>query len=217
MMREMYLDDDPHLRFAKMAGAVPIDGVRDDYEPIRDIFKTVNLGALYWMTEHGMSERLGISILEARELLDRHQELFSTYWTWSRMVVQRAFDEGVIRARWGWECRVPKGSKFRTWANWPIQATAGDIMRLFIIYLDQCNVRILALIHDGFLLSCLKTEKPKLEAIIERARSIAVNQVLGDFPLKLDITWYDNGKFDDPKGREVWDLINTALLALNHA
>ena len=132
------------------------------------------------------------------------------------MVVQRAFDEGIIRTKWGWSCNVPKDSKFRTWANWPIQAAAGDIMRLFIIYLDQCNVQILAPVHDGFLLSCLKTEKPMLEAIVERARSLAVSQVLGDFPLKLDITWYD-GKFDDPKGREVWDLIHTALRSLHHA
>lgn len=88
-------------------------------------------------------------------------------------------------------------------------------MGLFIIYLDQCNVRILAPVHDGFLLSCLKTEKPMLEAIMERARSLAVSQVLGDFPLKLDITWYDE-KFDDRKGREVWGLIHTALLALHH-
>ena len=59
-------------------------------------------------------------------------------------------------------------------------------------------------------------EKSVLEAIIERARSIAVSQVLGDFPLKLDITWYDE-KFDDPKGREVWDLIHTALGSLHYA
>ena len=216
MMQEMYMDDDDaHLRFAKMAGAVPPNGRREDYEPIRDIYKTVNLGALYWMTEHGMSERLGISPVEARTLLNRHQELFHTYWVWSRQVVQRAFDEGIIRTKWGWSCKVPKDSKFRTWANFPIQAAAGDIMRLFIIYLDQCNVRILAPVHDGFLLSCLKTEKPMLEAIMERARSLAVSQVLGDFPLKLDITWYDE-KFDDRKGREVWGLIHTALLALHH-
>ena len=148
--------------------------------------------------------------------LIRHQELFNTYWTWSRMIVQRAFDEGVIRTKWGWSCNVPGGTKFRTWANFPIQAAAGDIMRLFIIYLDQCNVQILALVHDGFVLSCLKTEKSMLEAIVERARSLAVSQVLGDFPLKLDITWYDQ-KFDDPKGREVWDLIHTALRSLHYA
>ena len=60
-MQEMYLDGRSSFRFAKMAGAVPMDGVRADYEPIRDIYKTVNLGALYGMTEYGMSERLGIS------------------------------------------------------------------------------------------------------------------------------------------------------------
>ena len=199
-----------------MAGAVPMDAIRADYEPIRDIFKTVNLGALYWMTKHGMAERLGISLSEARTLLTHHEELFPTYWAWSRMIVQKAFDEGIIRTKWGWSCNVPKGSKFRTWANWPVQAAAGDIMRLFIIYLDQSNVRILAPVHDGFLMSCLKSEKPMLEAIVERARSIAVNSVLGDdFPLKLDKTWYDE-KFDDSKGSEVWELISLALQGLHH-
>ena len=158
-MRQMYLADDPHLFFAKMAGAVPPDGRREDHELTRDVFKTVSLGALYSMTEHGISQRLGISLDEARTLLGHHQDLFSTYWAWSRRVVQTAFDQGKIRTKFGWECSVPPYSKFRTWANWPIQAAAGDLMRLFIIYLDQRNVKILAPVHDGFLLSCLKSEK----------------------------------------------------------
>jgi DNA polymerase I len=132
-MCQMYMSSDPHLFFAKLAGAVPPDGRREDYEFVRDFYKTVSLGALYWMTAEGISERLGISLDEAETLLGQHKALFPAYWTWSRRTVQAAFDTGRIRTSLGWESAVPSDSKFRTWANWPIQAASADIMRLFII------------------------------------------------------------------------------------
>jgi len=215
-MRAMYESDDAHLAFAKMAGAVPADAVRDDHEAVRDVYKTVNLGALYWMTEHGMGPRLGIPIEEADSLLAQHRELFEVYWAWSRRYVQRAFDQGKVRTKFGWECTVPPDSKFRTWANWPVQAAGGDLMRLTVIYLDQQGVRLLAPVHDGFLISARKAEVEQVRRAVDLACETAVRQVLGDFPLRWDWTQYDQ-KFDDKKGREVWALIAQALVSLGRA
>jgi Tfp pilus assembly protein FimT len=66
------------------------------------------------------------------------------------------------------------------------------------------------------LLSCLKSEVEQLRRAVELARETAVRQVLGDFPLRLKLSWFDD-KFVDEKGQEVWDLISAALVALHRA
>jgi DNA polymerase I len=215
-MRAMYESDDAHLAFAKMAGAVPIDAIRDDYDMIRDMYKSVSLGALYSMTEYGISQRLNIPLDEATRLLNQHRELFEVYWAWSRRYVQRAFDLGKVRTKFGWECSVPPGSKFRTWANWPVQATGGDLMRLTVTYLDQQWIKLLAPVHDGFLISARKSEVEQVRRGVDLACGLAVRQILGNFPLRWDWTRYDE-KFDDKKGREVWAMIGEALTGLGRA
>jgi DNA polymerase I-like protein with 3'-5' exonuclease and polymerase domains len=209
-MREMYLTDDAHMAFAIMAGAILAGATDETLRRIRKIYKTINLGVLYGQTEYGISDRLGISLDEARHLLEQHRLLFADYWEWSRRVVQAAYDRGEIKTRCGWASRVPRLSKYRTWSNWPIQATGGDIMRLTIIYLDRQGVRILAPVHDGFLLSCRRDQLDDLKQAVDYAREAAVSQVLGDFPLKWELEVHES-RFRDKDGAPLWTFVTEAL------
>jgi hypothetical protein len=213
VMRGLVETDDPHMTFAVLGNAVPAGSTKETHPLIRKKYKTVNLGVLYGQTEFGISDRLGISIDEARDLLNQHRELFGDYWEWSRRIVQTAYDRGRIITAGGWSCLVPRESKPRTWMNWLIQASGADIMRLVIIYLDQQNVRILAPVHDGFLLSCRRDEIDDLRVAVDLACSKAVSQVLGDFPLRWDITIH-NDRFKDGDGKQLWDLLMEALKEL---
>jgi hypothetical protein len=87
--------------------------------------------------------------------------------------------------------------------NFPMQATGGDIMRLMVTYLDRQGVRILAPVHDGFLLSCRRDQLDDLRAAVEYARLKAVEHVLPDFPLRCDVTVY-GGRFEDEDGLPLW-------------
>src|SRR5262249_42703810 len=152
----MYLALDPHLAFARMAGAIPLDATEKQLKAIRDAYKTVNLGVLYGQSEFGIAERLGIELVDAAALLQRHRELFSTYWNWSERITQAAYDRGYATTRCGWRAWVRPGSKLRTWQNFPIQSTGADIMRAMTIALDRQNSQTLAIVHDGWLLCCLR-------------------------------------------------------------
>ena len=105
--------------------------------------------------------------------------------------------------------RVPFKSNERTWMNWPMQSTGGDIMRLTVTYLDRQNVRILAP-DDGFVLSCLRDQLPDLRAAVNYACQTAVEQVVPGFPLRWDSTVYE-GRFEDDDGLPLWNRLRSIL------
>ena len=195
-----------------MAGAVLPGADRADYEGVRKLFKTASLGVLYGQSEYGIADRLGIEVGEARSILDRHRSLFARYWDWSR--VGRIGDpQGHDPDGMGWPCRVPAESNPRTWMNWPIQATGGDLMRLVVTYLDQQGVRVLAPVHDGFLLSCHRDRVEDLRAAVDIACETACEQALG-YRLTWDLVVH-GGRYRDKDGLPLWDLIGEALGALH--
>jgi DNA polymerase I-like protein with 3'-5' exonuclease and polymerase domains len=205
-MRSVYEADDCHMAFAIRAGAAPAGATKKTHPLVRKQYKTVNLGMQYGQTAFGISNRLGIPHAEAETLVVAHKELFPIFWRWSERTVQGAFDRGWISTPCGWRSKVPFPSNERTWMNYPIQATGGDIMRLVVTYLDRQNVPILAPVHDGFLLSCRRVQLADLRAAVDYACGTAVEHVLPGFPLRWDFTVYD-GRFEDEDGAEMWQRI----------
>jgi hypothetical protein len=210
-MRSIYEAEDCHIAFATRAGANLAGASDQARKQVRKQYKTVNLGVLFGQTEYGISHRLGISQAAANSLLDDHKNLFPTFWSWSERMVQGAYDRGWIATPCGWRSKVPNRSKATTWMNWPMQATGGDIMRLTITYLDRQGVRILAPVHDGFLLSCRRDQLADLRAAVDWACGTAVEHVLPGFPLRWDVTVYDGGRFEDEDGAPLWCQLQVIL------
>ncbi len=217
VMRAVYEASDCHMAFAVRAGAAPAGATNDTHGEVRKRFKTVNLGVLFGQTEHGISARLGITHREAAAILQDHRALFPNFWRWSERIVQGSFDRGWIVTPCGWRSRVPRASNERTWMNWPMQATGGDIMRLTVTYLDRQGVRILAPVHDGFLLSCRRDQLADLRAAVDYACRTAVEHVLPGFPLRWDFTEYDGGRFEDKDGRPLWNRLHDIIGEAGHA
>src|SRR5262249_6077189 len=167
VMRAIYEADDCHMAFAIRAGAAPAGATKRTHPDVRKQYKTVNLGVLYGQTAFGIAPRLGISFPEAEKLLDDHHALFPVFWRWSERTVQGAFDRGWIATPCGWRSRVPFPSNERTWRNFCVQGAGADVMRLTVTYMDRQGVRILAPIHDGFLLSCRRDQLADLRAAVD--------------------------------------------------
>jgi DNA polymerase I len=210
-MRAVYEACDCHMEFAVRAGAAPAGATKRSHPEIRKRYKTVNLGSLYGQTAHGIATRLGVRYRDAEAIVADHQALFRDFWRWSGRIVQAAYDLGNIRTPCGWRSRVPPGSNERTWMNWPMQAAGGDIMRLTITYLDRQNVRVLAPVHDGFLLSCRREQVSDLRAALDFACGTAADQVLPGFPLRWDVAVYENGRFEDEDGLPLWQTLQTIV------
>jgi DNA polymerase I len=108
---------DPYLWFLKRTGRIPQDATKQTHGAIRNWIKPFMLGVHYGLTAAGAAARLGISLTEARRLVEQHQELFPVYWRWAEDKVQQAFDDGEIRSRWGWRMYVGAGTKPRSVQN----------------------------------------------------------------------------------------------------
>jgi len=210
MMRRIYEADDCHMAFAIRAGAAPPGATKKSHPDVRKRYKTVNLGTLYGQTVFGIAHRLGISYREAEQLLEDHRALFPTFWRWSERIVQGSIDRGWIVTPCGWRSWVPFPCNERTWMNWPMQATGGDIMRLTITYLDRQNVRVLAPVHDGFLLSCRRDQLADLRAAVAFACGTAVEQVLPGFPLRYELAVHEH-RFQDEDGLPLWNRLQELL------
>jgi hypothetical protein len=215
VMRSVYEADDCHMAFAIRAGAAPAGATKESYPDVRKRYKTVNLGTLFGQTAHGIAPRLGVGRRDAERLLDDHRALFPTFWTWSERLVQGSIDRGWIVTPCGWRSKVPFPTNDRTWMNWPMQATGADIMRLTITYLDRQNVRVLAPVHDGFLLSCRRDQLDDLRAAVDHACKTAVEHVLPGFPLRWNLTVHDRGRFEDEDGAADWHRLQEIMEEVN--
>jgi DNA polymerase I len=166
---------------------------------------------LYGQQAFGVARRLGIPYQVAEKLVADHRALFPVFWQWSERTVQGAYDRGWVATPCGWRSRVPFPSNERTWMNFPVQASGGDVMRLTVTYLDRQNVRILAPVHDGFLLSCRRDQLADLRVAVDFACGTAVEHVLPGFPLRWDFTVYAKGRFEDEDGQPLWDKLQDVM------
>src|SRR5215472_11247859 len=103
-----------------------------------------------------------------------HQKLFKDFWRWRERVVDTAFARGRIVTRCGWPALVGEKTNERTWMNFEAQATGADIMRATVVYLARQNVKLLATMHDGFLISCRRDQLVNLREAADYACTNAV-------------------------------------------
>jgi len=209
-MRSVYEASDCHMAFAIRAGAAPAGATKSTHPTIRKQYKTVNLGVQYGQTAYGIAPKIGITHAAAEALLNEHKRLFPKFWLWSEKIVQGSFDRGYIVTPCGWRSRVPFNSNERTWMNWPMQSAGGDVMRFTITYLDRQNVRILAPVHDGFVLSCRRDQLDDLRSAVDYACHAAVEHVVPGFPMRWDFTVYED-RFADDDGLPLWNQLKSLL------
>jgi hypothetical protein len=215
-LRAIYEAEDCHEAFARRAGAIRPDADNDTRRLIRSQYKTVNLGLQYGQTSYGVSHRLGVTLEKAQALIDDYCRLFPVARAYTERYVQRAFDRGWVKTRCGWRSKVPPRSNERTWMNWPQQSTGGDIMRSVVVYLDKQGVRILAPVHDGFLLTCRRDQLDDLLAACGYAAKRAVEHSLPGFPMKWKPTIF-KWRFEEERGAELWHRLQALLEEQHHA
>ena len=96
-----YNSGDPYLEFAKQARAVPPDATKSSHKAERDLYKTAALAVLYGQGVNSLSVRLGISLAEAEDLIERHKLVYKRFWEWSEEHTSRATLYGEVFTRHG--------------------------------------------------------------------------------------------------------------------
>jgi hypothetical protein len=210
-MLEMYKTGDPYWSFAMRAGAVPSGAEKKSCIDVRNKYKNMLLSVQYGMGTETLAARLGVSSIEAHQMLNQHKELFAQYWRWSDDWLQAALQTGVMRTAFGWTCRAGiLEFNERSIRNWPIQATGADILRIACILMARHGIRLLAPIHDAVLIEASLEDIEKDVALarecMRRASRIVLNKDLtGTHELRTDAKIVRcPDRYSDPRGEGIW-------------
>jgi DNA polymerase-1 len=210
-MLDLYATGNPYIEFAKRFDAAPPSATKTSHPEVHETYKVALLGAQYMMQFETLAQRLGVSTFVAHEMLGQHHGLFSQYWKWSEDWVARALDTGVMRTAFGWTCRTGITEfNARSIANWPVQSSGADILRLACIMAARHGIELCGSVHDAVLIeapiSRIDRDVALMREIMRRAsRTILNADPNGPYELRTDATVvrYPD-RYSDKRGRQMW-------------
>jgi DNA polymerase-1 len=215
-MLELYRSGDPYLNFGKIVGRIAPDATRKTpgIEAIRERLKVLCLGTQYGMQTTTLASRLGVSEIEAHEMLMLHRGLLSQYWHYSEDWLHHVLDSGMMKTVLGWQCATGI-TEFndRSLRNWPVQSTCADLFRLAYVWGTRHGLTLIAPVHDAVLIESsedrIDADVALMREIMRRASRVALNPTAdGTIELRTDakIIRYPD-RFTDSRGTELWEVV----------
>jgi DNA polymerase I len=153
-MIESYLSGDVYLYFAKLAGAVPMDGKRSDYKEIRNIYKQVVLSISYLQTATGLSKKLTAETgkeftkQQAEDLIHKFYDVYTDFAVYQKLNEADYQNTTRVKLPCGWYM-WGDNPNFRSAANVPIQGFGGSIMRKAVEFADELGLEVVVTLHDA--------------------------------------------------------------------
>src|SRR5262245_48604471 len=215
-MLDLYQSGDPYLNFGKTVGQLAPTATRNQpgVEAKRDQLKVMCLATQYIMQALTLSTHLGVTYLEAHEMLQLHRGLLSQYWHWSEDWMHHSLTSGMMRTVYGWQCAtgITELSE-RSIRNWPIQSTCADLFRLAYVWGTRHGLTLIAPVHDAVLLEApedrIEADVALMHEIMRRASRVILNPTAdGTIELRTDvkIIRYPD-RFTDGRGKELWETV----------
>lgn len=184
-------DYDPHLEICKIAGFLTENEVEEhklydktkgkegkSHKLVRQRGKTTNYAAQYGVSSATLSRNIGISEKEAKKLLNAYWEM-----NWAAKKIAETTIVKVINgqkwqynpiSKFWYELRAEKDRLSAL-----VQSSSAYVFDLFLKYMKENNLAILAQFHDEAIIETLDTEEAKKEVKEKIQKSIEkVNETL---------------------------------------
>ena len=168
--------------------------------------KQMNYGLAYGLSAYGLSTRLGVSVPEARELMDDYFATFGGVRDYLSTVVAEARRTGYTETLLGRRRYLPdlnssnrqrREMAERMALNAPIQGTAADIIKVAMINTEAAltaaglRSRMLLQVHDELVLEVAPGEGAVVQALVREAMGNALAlKVPLDVSVGLGPTWH---------------------------
>lgn len=177
---------DIHAATASKVFGVPLDQV--DRE-MRSKAKAVNFGISYGQTAFGLSQSLGISRTEAKEIIDNFFAQFPGIRDYMDTSIEFARKHGYVqtmkgRKRWLKDINsanaVVRGYAERNAINSPIQGSAADMIKIAMINVhrefekNNFKSKMLLQVHDELVFDVHKDEVEAVKPVIEEGMKNAI-------------------------------------------
>lgn len=166
--------------------------------------KTANFGIIYGITAFGLTERLGISRTEAKQLIDNYFKTYPRVYAYMQESIARARENGYTETILGRRCYLRdinsanatvRGFAERNAINAPIQGSAADIIKVAMVRIHQrfreegIRSKMILQVHDELNFSVLPEERERVQQIVIAEMESAVELRV---PLIADAGWGDN-------------------------
>ncbi|WP_342996996.1 DNA polymerase I [Collinsella aerofaciens] len=204
LVRAFNEGEDFHAETAARVFGVPVSEVTPD---LRSRAKAVNFGIVYGQQAYGLSQSLHISMVEARDMIDRYYEAYPGVRMFLDSVVARAKQTGYAETMYGRRRHIPelkaknpqlRGFGERTAMNHPMQGTAADIIKIAMARVSRrleeegFAAHMILQVHDELDFECPIDE---VERLIAMVRDVMEHVVDLRVPLIAEastgVTWAD--------------------------
>ena len=171
----------------------------------RRFAKVVNYGLAYGMEAYGLSQRMGVAVEDARDILDDYFSAFPNVATYMERTVAEAKSRGFTTTIFGRRRQIAELSSDnfrirqmgeRMAQNAPIQGSAADIFKLAMVEVDAAldvggfATRMLLTVHDELVFEVPVEEREQVEPVLRTTMESVTELIV---PLTVDIgfgpTW----------------------------
>jgi hypothetical protein len=173
----------------------------------RRFAKIVNFAIAYAVEPFGLSQRVGISRKEAKQVIDDYYKTYKGVREYMEKVPEEAREKGMMRSIYGRIRPLPtindRNGQIRARAereaiNMPIQGTASDIVKIAMLKVEDALRReglaaqMVMQVHDELLIEAPKKEADRVAALLKHEMETAVEL---DVPLSTEVgvgaNWMD--------------------------
>jgi DNA polymerase I-like protein with 3'-5' exonuclease and polymerase domains len=113
-----------------------------------------------------VARKTGLSFSRSQSLVAAHHRHFHQTRQWSdRQISEGRWNRRIFTAH-GWSRRVDRGMSEQSLRNFRVQGTGADITRLGHIYQAEAGIKVLAPVHDAYL---IEGPERDIEEIVEEA------------------------------------------------
>ncbi len=193
LMEAFEKDEDIH-----MATAVKLFG-EEEAKAKRNFAKSINFGLLYGMGSRKLSDELGITTKEAKQIIESYFQAFPTVKSYLEQIQEQVKRDGFVTTLLGrrrvfdYENAPPvqKASILRESVNTVFQGSAADLIKLAMLELDtlireeSLDTFMLLQIHDELIFEITESEAEKSA---ERFRYMMENIYDLNVPLKCSVS-----------------------------
>jgi DNA polymerase I len=192
---------DIHAATAAKVFDVPLEEVTKD---MRSKAKMVNFGIIYGISAFGLSQRLGVSRTEAKEIIDNYFEKYGRIKAYMDESIEFARKHGYVETVMKRRRYLPKinegngmerGFAERNAINAPIQGSAADIIKKAMINIqkrlekEQLKTKMLLQVHDELLFEVPLGEQEVVSKLIRTEMEQAIQM---EVPMEVEIGIADN-------------------------
>lgn len=199
LMKAYKSGQDLHSFTASLMYKVPLDKVRKTVE--RQAAKTINFGLMYGRGASSIAGQIGVSVEEARGLIDKYFATFKKVRSWLNAVAKETVRRGYSvtlngRKRW---FRIPDAGEpmydrlisgiERQGKNTPIQGSSADMTKYALVYIydrikkEGLDAHLILTVHDEIVLEASEKDAEKVRLVTEEEMLRAGRKILKTVPV----------------------------------